>query len=165
MIWVIILIVLISFISWLLISPVVIKVDTMIPMTELRWVSIGNVRIWYETEWWLSFRILFFQKTIRFSEMKRKSKKIKDTASKKKPKKKIKISRMLKKLTRVIKTFRVTEWQLAIDTGDSTRNAQLYPLNYLPYTFEHLRINFRDENFLLLKIRSSPWKILYAFLR
>jgi hypothetical protein len=93
--------------------------------------------------------------------MKRKSKKIKDTASKKK----IKISQMLKKLTRVIKTFRVTEWQLAIDTGDSTRNAQLYPLNYLPYTFEHLHINFRDENYLLLEIRNSPWKILYAFLR
>src|SRR4030095_9888699 len=115
MIWLIILIVLLSFISWLLISPFVMKVDTMIPMTELWWVSVGNVRIWYETEWWLSFRILFFQKTIRFSEMKRKSKKIKDTASKKKTKKKIKISRMLKKLTRVIKTFRVTEWQLAID--------------------------------------------------
>lgn len=77
----------------------------------------------------------------------------------------MKIRQLLKKAVRIIKTFRVTEWRLAVDTGDHTRNAQLYPLNFLPGTFRHLQINFRDENYLVLKIRNRPWKILYAFLR
>lgn len=165
MIWLIILIVFLSFVCWLLISPFRMIVDTRIPMTELRWVSIGRVRIWYEGEWWLSMQILFFQKTMRLSEIKAKPKKIKNAKAKEKPGKKMKISRMLMKGIRVIKTFRVNEWQLAIDTGDHTRNAQLYPLNFLPYAFKHLHINFRDENYLVLKIRNRPWKILYALLR
>jgi hypothetical protein len=102
---------------------------------------------------------------MRLSEMKTKQKKIKDATVKKKGKGKMKISRVLKKAIRVIKTFRVTEWHLAIDTGDHTCNAQLYPLNFLPYTFKHLHINFHDQNYLVLKIRNRPWKILYAFLR
>jgi len=97
--------------------------------------------------------------------MKSKPKKIKDTAKKKKPKRRMELRPLLKKIVRIIKTFRVTEWRLAIDTGDHTRNAQLYPLNFSPRTFRHLYINFSDENYLLLKTRNRPWKILYAFLR
>lgn len=72
---------------------------------------------------------------------------------------------MLKKIIRVIKTFRVTRWQLAVDTGDYVRNAQLYPLNYTKYTFNHLYINFTGENYLTLTIRNRPWKIIYALLK
>ena len=77
----------------------------------------------------------------------------------------MKISRVLKKLIRVLKTFRVTEWQLAVDTGDHTVNAQWYPMNFLPYTYKNLQINFIDENYLVLKMRNRPWKIVFAFLR
>ena len=134
-------------------------------MAKLEWISIGKAVLWYDNEWWLSMRILFYKKTIRFSEIKSKPKKIKEPTSKKKPKRRMKIKQLLKKIVRIIKTFRVTEWQLAVDTGDHTQNAQLYPLNFLPYAFKHLHINFSNENYLLLKIRNRPWKILYAFLR
>ena len=77
----------------------------------------------------------------------------------------MKISRVLKKLIRVLKTFRVTEWQLAVDTGDHTVNAQWYPMNFLPYTYKNLHINFIDENYLVLKMRNRPWKIVFALLR
>ena len=97
--------------------------------------------------------------------MKSKPKKMKDPTAKRKPKRRMKISRVLKKLIRVLKTFRITEWQLAVDTGDHTRNAQFYPLNFLPYTYKNLNINFCDENYLVLKIRNRPWKIVFAFLR
>jgi hypothetical protein len=165
MIWVIgIAALLILILYWLLVSPLVIEIDTRLPQAELRWISIGNVRIWYENEWWLSMRIFFFRKTIRLAKIKNKSKKNKSPIEKK-PKRRMKPKRILVKAWRVIKTFRVTEWRLAVDTGEYVHNAQLYPLNYLPYTFEHLYINFRDENFLVLKIRNRPWKMLYAFLR
>jgi hypothetical protein len=76
----------------------------------------------------------------------------------------MKPARMLVKMVKLIKSCRVSEWQLAVDTGDYTCNARLFPLNYLPYTFEHVYINFRDDNYLVVKIRSRPWKMLYAFL-
>jgi hypothetical protein len=142
-----------------------VEVDTRIPWAGVRWITIGKASVWYEKEWWFSVQILFYRKTMRFSDIKPARKKIREGDVKKKRKKKVKLSRMLKKMIRVIRTFRVTEWQLAVDTGDYTLNAQLYPLNYLPYAFEHLDINFRDTNFLVLKIRNRPWKILRAFLR
>jgi hypothetical protein len=165
MVWLIVVGVLISLLCWFLFSPLVMKIDTRIPWAVLQWISIGSMRIWYEDEWWLNMRILFYHKTMRLSEIRIKPKKRKDTTEEKKSTRKMKLSRLLKKMIRVIKTFRVTEWQLAIDTGDYTRDAQLYPLNFLPYTFQHLHINFFEENYLVLKIRNRPWKILYAFLR
>ena len=74
-------------------------------------------------------------------------------------------TQVLKKTFRIINTFRVTKWHLAVDTGDHTHNARLYPLNFLPGNFNHLHVNFRNESYLLLKIRNRPWKIINAFLR
>ena len=75
------------------------------------------------------------------------------------------VNRTLKKIAAVLKTIHVTEWQLAIDSGSYILNAKLYPLNYLPHTAQHIHVNFTDENYLMVKIRNRPWKILYAFLR
>lgn len=157
--------VLLLLLCWLLVSPFVLKVDTRLPVAELRWISLGRVRIWYEDEWWMSIRILFYHKTIRFAALKRSGEKGKKAVPNKKPKKRMSLGRMMTKMLRVIKTFRVTEWKLAIDTGDNVRNAQLYPLNYFPHLFKHLAVNFRDENYLVLTIRNRPWKMIYAFLR
>jgi hypothetical protein len=162
---IIVLISLIALLCGLLISPIELEVDTRIPFVTLRWHCIGQAVIWYDNKWWLNMRIVFYKKTICFSELKSKPKKINDAARKKKPKTSMKIRRILRKVVRVVKTFRVTEWQLAFDSGDHTRNAQLYPFNFLPTTFKHLHINFRNENFLVLKIRTRPWKIVYAYLR
>jgi hypothetical protein len=46
------------------------EIDTRSPKAEQRWLGIGGVKVWYEEEWWLSMRILFYRKTIRFSEIK-----------------------------------------------------------------------------------------------
>lgn len=165
MVWLIIVGIMISFLFWFLFSPLVVKIDTRVPEAELQWKSIGSIWIWFEDEWWLSMRILFYRKTIRLSEIKTRQKKIKEVTEKKKSKGKMKLGRLLRKMIRVIKTFRVAEWQLAIDAGDYTRNAQLFPLNFLPYSFEHLHINFTEDNYLVLKIKNRPWKIVYAFLR
>jgi hypothetical protein len=128
----------------------------------LKWVSIGRAMIWYEEEWWVSFRVLFFQKKIRMSSIKRTQKKAADQ-----PTKKIKrrTKGMLRKIVRVLHTFKVEEWQLAIDTGDYALNAQIYPLNFLPALNHHIGINFNNENFLKVKISNRPVRILYAYLR
>jgi len=163
--WIIVLLSLLFFICWLLISPVEVEIDSRIPRAKLQWVGIGTAVLWYDDEWRLSMYILFFRKTIRFSKIKRKPKKKRPETATKKPKKRKNIRKQLTKAARIIKTFRVIEWQLAIDTGDQTRNAQLYPLNFLPGAFRHLDINFRNESYLYLKIRNRPWKMVYEFLR
>ena len=66
---------------------------------------------------------------------------------------------------KLIKTFRVTNWKVAIDTGDTVKNAWLYPLNFIPDTRRHLHINFEDENYLVFSVRNAPWKLAYAFFR
>ena len=163
--WIIVLVSLLFFICWLLISPVEVEIDTRIPHAKLQWFGIGTAALSYDDEWRLSMHILFFRKTIRFSEIKKKPKKIQAETAKKKPKQGKNIRKLLNKTARIIKTFRVTDWELAIDTGDQTSNAQLYPLNFLPGTFSRLHINFWNESYLVLKIRNRPWKMVYEFLR
>ena len=165
MVLLIILIVLLGFIAWLIFSPLVLEIDTRMPQAAIRWIRIGKARVWYDNEWWLSFRIFFYRKTIRFSDIKSKTKRIKAAKPKEKRKRKMRISRLLRKMIRVLKTFRLTEWQLAIDTGDYCLNAQLYPLNYLPHAFEHLHINFAGKNYFVMKMKNRPLNILYAYLR
>jgi len=159
----IILSVLILFLLLLLFLPIIFELDSRIPCARLRWTLIGEAWICYEEEWWLSFRIFFFRKKILLSGIKRVKKRIA-----KKPvisKKKKNFSVLFKKILRVVKTFRVKQWDIGIDTTDYILNAHLYPLNFLPGLSPHIRVNFRGENYLFIKINNNAWRILYAFLR
>lgn len=166
MLWLIGIVVLIFLILCIfLVSVLVIEVDTRVPQAGIRWGFLGKAIIWYDDEWWLSMQLLFFRKTIRVASIKMKSAKKETVIEKQAPKKRKKIKRLLKRILRIIQTFKVIEWTLFIDTGDNVYNAQLYPLIFLSKTYKHIFINFRNENFLLLKIRNYPWKILYTFFK
>ena len=82
-----------------------------------------------------------------------------------KNKKKKNVSRMARKMIRVIRTFRVKQWQIGIDTGDYGLNARLYPVNFLPAFYSHVNINFIGENFFFIQINNNAWRMVYAFLR
>jgi len=133
-------------------------IDSSKAMASLRWIGIGRAFVWYEDEWWLSYRILFYSKKIRIADM------AKPKASIRKPHKRRKRPSW-KKMIRIVKTFRVIEWKLFMDTGNYLLNAQIYPLNFMPKLNQHLFVNFNDENEAYLKIRNRPWKILLAFLK
>ena len=148
----------------ILLSILVIEIDTRIPQAGIRWGTIGKARIWYDEEWWLSIQLLFYRKIFRMADIKNKPAKTKNEA-KNKTKKTGRVKNILKRMSRTIKTFQVVEWKLAIDTGDTVRNAQLYPLNFFPKIYNHLFINFTNENFFVLRITNRPWKILYALFR
>ena len=151
--------------AWILLSPVVIEIDTRVLRAQIRWFGIGHAKLWYDDEWQFSFRVLFFGKTVRLADRKAKPSKKKITAGKKKPKnRKTGSARVFKRMVKVLRTFRVEEWKLAIDTGDYTRNAQLYPLNFIPFNRKHLYINFNNRNYLVLKISNRPGRIVLAFL-
>jgi uncharacterized membrane protein YbhN (UPF0104 family) len=162
MIWLLyILVFLCALLLWFLIAPLVLEIDSRKPIASIKWISIGKIVIWHDDEWWLSFRIFFFHKKMRLSSIKKRRKgpyRI-NKRIKRKPK------NLLMKIIRVMRTFRIEEWQLAIDTGDYASNAQIYPFNFFPKLRHHLQVNFNDENYLYIRIRNRPLKIFYAYLR
>jgi hypothetical protein len=164
--WVIgLMLLLILLLCWILFSLLSLELDTRVPQAGIKWGIIGKVRIWYDDVWRLRINAPFYEKTFCLSELKTKPRKIKTTGTGKKEKKKRSLRTILKMITAITKTFRVTEWKLAMDTGDHTLNAPLYPLNFLPHTANHLFVNFQNENYLVLKVRNRPWKIVYVILK
>ena len=96
--------------------------------------------------------------------MQAKSRANKKITGSRKKKKSIDLPKMLKKSGKVIRSFRVSQWQLAIDTGDAAETARLYGLNFLPMAHGHLQINFSGQNYFLCEIRNRPWRILLALI-
>jgi hypothetical protein len=166
MVWIAIIIFLLLILCWLFLTPLELRVDTRTPQASLRWFSIGKAIVIYENEkWWLKMRVLFFYKQWDLEKLIFPEKKKKKQNRQTPQKRKIKKGKWIRKTFNLVKTFRVTKWQIALDTGDIIKTAWLYPLNFFSYTHRHLYINFNDENYLVLNIRNTPWKIVYAFLR
>lgn len=161
----IILLVLVLMLCWILFSPLHLEIDTRVPRAGIRWFSIGEAWLCYDEEWWLNIQVLFLRKQMKLSDFLDKQNKTRDQKKKKPVTQKERTGMSFQKIIRVIRTFRIKDWQLAIDTGDFTSNARFYPLNFIPYCNKHVQINFAGKNFLYLKIVNSPWRILYAFLR
>ncbi len=145
-----------------LLSVIVIEIDTRVPGAAMRFGGIAKAKIWYEDEWWLDIRVLFYRKLIRMAGIKKKPAQPKRV--KKKPNKK-RQKRMLRKILPLLKTFRVKECTWALDTGDPVLNAQLGLVNFLPLTRRHIFVNFQGQNYFVLKASNYPWRILYTYFR
>ena len=162
-VWVIIFIFLLLILGWLLLAPLQLQIDTRIPEISFRWISVGKAKMVYEQgKWWLKISVFFFFKRWELEDLLfNPKKKVKKT----KPKTKTGHSKWGRKLFNLLKTFHVTKWRIAIDTGDDVRNAWLYSLNFYPGINSHLCVNFFDENYLVLEIRNAPWKMVYALMK
>ncbi|NER15741.1 hypothetical protein [Spongiivirga citrea] len=76
---------------------------------------------------------------------------------KKAQKKKSSWNKNLKKVIRLITSFRVTKLSLDLDTGDSITNAKLYPAFALFNFYRSgVRINFEGRNKLILELKNRP---------
>jgi len=85
-------------------------------------------------------------------------KKKKKLTTKKQPKK-------LKRLFRIIKSFKVKKFFIDVDTGDCIVNAKLYPVfGLLNYKGGHFNINFNGRNKLVLHIQNRPIYIIKSFI-
>jgi hypothetical protein len=159
--WLIIVLIVSLLIFWLLTLSIVLEIDTKLPRATLRCGSFVRIAICYEAEWWVIAQIFFYTKRIRLAAMKRNHKKVKSQQLGIEKKKR---TASLTKMIRVIGSFRVEDWQLALDTGDYCLNGKLYPLHFMPNCYKHVYINFADDNFIYLRIKNQPWRILYALL-
>jgi hypothetical protein len=66
---------------------------------------------------------------------------------------------------RILRTFRVREFRLHLDTGDFVRNAYWWPVFYiLSGRKGGLSINFQGENELVLIMSNRLWDVAWVFL-
>lgn len=151
---------LILIVCGLLLTPMILAIDTRIPEIRFLWKGIGNAAINYKDErWLLRFRILFYSKEIQLRSIKRGKKK-----QEKRKRKKTNPRKIFGKILAVVKTFSVPVWRISIDTGNYVYNAWLYPLNYF-IGAEHCHINFHEENYLVFELRNNLARMLYAWFR
>lgn len=131
---------------------------------ELRWGPIGSVTIDHAQEWRLRFRILFIRHSLPLVKLRKKNRKKKKIREKGKAHPSLHLRRIGTKTARLLRAFYVESWWIALDTGDYTLNARLYPLNYMPRLRGHVDINFEGRDELHLILRTTAWKLLRAWL-
>jgi hypothetical protein len=164
MILLIILLLVLLFICWLLFSTIECCIDTRIPRMEIRWRSIGKGMVVFENGAYLiRMKIFFFKKEWNLEKLL--FQKRKPTIAPKKKKTQTAKRPAFNKIIRVLRSFRVTKWELAYSSEDYLKDAWLYAINFLPNTRQHIFINFIGENYLVLKTRNAPWKMMVAWIR
>ena len=164
MVFIIIFLLILLIITWFLFSTLELNIDTRIPSATFRMISIGKaVLVFEDGEWWLMIRVFIFRKKWSLWRMifEGKHKKAKKNVRRKSARMNFRKISFLK----LLKTFRITQLQIAIDSDDIIKNALLYPLNHIQPSRGHLFVNFNDENYLVLTIRNAPWKIIYTLIR
>lgn len=106
----------------------------------------------------IKLRLLLFH--FNFYPLKRKTIK----KSKKTVKKKRNIRMTFTTLLRIVRSFKIKQFKIDIDTGDYITNAQLYPiaalLNYSKHAFY---INFSGNTNMLLFVKNRPIRVIRSF--
>lgn len=165
MFWIILLLI-ILIPAWILLSPMEFKIDTRVPIIMIRWKAIGSAVLLFENEeWWLKIRVLFFSKKWNLIQMFFSGKKKRAKINKKRRKENVRKKKTIFRILKVLKTFRIVEWEIAYSTEDNVKNAYWYWLNFFPLTRQHVHINFIDENYLIVVIKNKIGRMLYAFIK
>ena len=68
-------------------------------------------------------------------------------------------------ILRILSTFRVKEWRLALDANESLSYIMAYPLNFVPVLSNHLRINFEGITYFRIRISNRAWRMIYAWIK
>lgn len=71
-----------------------------------------------------------------------------------------------KKIRSVLSSFKVNKCIISIDSGDVQLNGQLFPVFYLlsAYSKKDIRINFIEENIIVLEIKNSLARMSWAYI-
>jgi len=71
----------------------------------------------------------------------------------------------IQKLLGIIKTFKVVQLLVDIDTGDCITNAKLYPpFAFMNYYGGQFSVNFEGRNRLILNVQNRPMRIIKSFI-
>ncbi|MEJ5964152.1 hypothetical protein [Pedobacter immunditicola] len=164
MAWIIIFLLIVLITAWFLFSTLELNIDTRIPSVTFRLISIGKASVVFEDgEWWLMIRVFIFKKKWSLWHMIFEGRNKKSKANVRRKSTQWNFHRI--SFLKLLKTFRITQLQIAIDSDDVIKNALLYPLSFIQPFRNHLFVNFKDDNYLVITVRNAPWKIIYALIR
>jgi hypothetical protein len=149
---------------WVILAPIELVVDTRVPVVHVRLVSIGIVSVLFrQDEFWLNVQIFFMQFNWRMEDF---TKKKKEPLPKSARKKKINSAKVFSKMLRVLKGFRVKQFELRLNPSDYTVTGRLYPLNFIPLPAPYkLSVSLSEDAYLMMIIRTAPWRMAYALVR
>ncbi|MBT8298911.1 MAG: hypothetical protein KJO52_11305 [Maribacter sp.] len=160
----IVLIVLFAFIGYLLFMKMVLYVDTAKNEYYVQAKGLAKAEIkGHDTELIQIQLKTLFMKFNFFPLRKSKKKKKKDKTDKVTLHKRK--TNEIKKIYRLVRTFKVVKLAVDVDTGDCITNAKLYPPSALVnYYGGQFRVNFQGRNRVVLHIENRPIRIIKSFI-
>lgn len=161
---------------YVLFAPVFIEIDSTRDLYRVRFHRLASVSVTiHQLSILLHLRIAGWQKQINLMEPGRKAKKAK---SEKKNRKKagnksvrrkppFSAKTMMRKMWGVMKSFQIRRCNVIIDTGNYPLNGFLYSWFYLlsQRTGTTLMIGFQGETIVILIVRNTLARMLWAFIR
>lgn len=164
MLWLLFILSFFTLISWVLIAPILLIIDTKTGEYSLKWKGLGAICI--TSDFHLNWRLLFWKKTHYLFAPIEKSQVPKTQKTKKPQSKGSKWKPSLTKIKHLSRTFKVKACSLNLDTDNYLWNAYLFPVFYFLNTPQRsLRINFKGEFQCQLIVENRLYRLLYAFIR
>jgi len=165
MFWGIFLILFLLLILYFLFIPIIIFIDTATNQyyIQLKGLAKASVEKHLEELIRIKLKVVFFD--FYFYPLRKKSPvKAKKLVKKSSVKKRKQIG--LKKIFRMLRSFKVKRFLIDIDTGDCMTNAKLYPIyGLLNYGIGTFNINYESRNRMVLYMENRPIYILKSFIK
>ena len=157
------LVILLLGLGWLLVAPIVLKIDTQQEIGYLKWKGIAGVRLLIlADDIVLRVQVFFWKKN--FYPLSRSSKSDHTKQENKRVKKK-KTPVSWRKGKKLLQSFTVQTLQLDLDTDDFVQNSYLFPVFYfLSNEKRQLRINYSGQLALKLEVHNRLFSLLKAWL-
>jgi len=156
-------------IVYLLLIPIVLFIDTATNQYYIKLQGLAKASIEKHTKELLRIKLKTFflkfyfypLKNMSSTKKKTENKHIKKHINERKNSKKVGV----KKVFRMLKSFKVKKILIDIDTGDCISNAKLYPLfTLLNYSVGKFSVNFEGRNRMVMHIQSRPIYIIKSFI-
>ncbi len=153
-----------SVICFLLLTPLVVEVDSVRRKYGIYYRGIAAIDLRWDEGLYLQLWVLGWRKTIDPFGMR--DQKPHEKKPQKPKRKRVAFSRIRRKLGHVLRSFTVKRFYVNVDTGDYPLNGLLYPLaGALSNERRTFHINFNGDVVVRIRIENRLGKILYAIIR
>jgi hypothetical protein len=163
--WLVLFFVILLVLVYFLFAPIIIEIDTDHAMYRLRFHRLASARLFMSDSLMLRLEIGRWMK--QFDLLRRKEKKITPQRIQNTSGKHFHFRKIVKKISAILQSFRLTKCIIRIDTGDFPLNGILYPWFFLlsQKTGKLVMINFENDNRIVLEIRNSVARMLWAYIK
>lgn len=171
--------------AYLLLAPFSVRLDSREAAATVRLFHIGSGRVCYRDEsLWLELRAIGMRfewdavslaakmaaRAERQSQQRRQKREAREARKPEKAKASAESSKKgvpFRRMWAVLRSFKVPECVLLIDTGSAAENGKLFPLAWWAgrWTGKTIEINFQGHNVCVLEIRNTLGRMLWAFFR